>query len=83
MTMAAGDCLVASAERDGQRLIAAVYDDENRWKDVEAWFDYGFACIRALVFYEQEMVGEPAVNKFMNKLSGKESSCLEERKRHY
>ena len=35
MTMAAGECLVASAERDGQLLIAAVYDDEiagRMWK---------------------------------------------------
>ena len=83
MTMAAGECLVASAERDGQLLIAAVYDDENRWKDVEAWFDYGFACIRAWGKYEQEMAGEPAVYKFMNQLTGKESSWEEERKRHY
>ena len=83
MTMAAGECLVASAERDGQLLIAAVYDDENRWKDVEAWFDYGFACIRAWEKYEQEMAGEPAVYKFMNQLTGKESSWEEERKCHY
>lgn len=83
MTMAAGECLVASAERDGQLLIAAVYDDENRWKDVEAWFDYGFACIRAWEKYEQEMAGESAVYKFMNQFTGKESSWEEERKRHY
>lgn len=83
MTEAAGECLVASVERDGQLLIAAVYDDENRWKDVEAWFDYGFACIQAWEKYEQEMAGEPAVYKFMNQLMGKEISWEDERKRHY
>ena len=33
--------------------------------------------------YEQEMAGEPAVYKFMNQLTGKESSWEEKRKRHY
>lgn len=35
MTEAAGECLVASAERDGRLVIAAVYDDENRWDDAK------------------------------------------------
>lgn len=42
-TNAAGDCLVAGAERNGKLLIAVFYDDDNRWTDAPAWFDYGFS----------------------------------------
>lgn len=47
-TMAKG-CLVASAEKDGQRLIALVYGDSSEWES-ERWklardmFDYGFSA---------------------------------------
>ena len=42
MTEAAGECLVASAERNGQLLIMSVYNDEARWQDVQKWLNYGF-----------------------------------------
>ena len=83
MTMTEGVCIVVFAEIDEKLLIAAVYDNENRWKEVEARNDYEIAYIRAWEKYEQEMAGEPAVYKFMNQLTGKESSWEEERKRHY
>lgn len=41
-TRAAGQCLVASATRDGWRLIAVVLRSANRWRDAAALLDYGF-----------------------------------------
>ncbi|GHU53834.1 D-alanyl-D-alanine carboxypeptidase [Clostridia bacterium] len=40
----AGDCLAASAERDGKKLIALAFDspDGGRWTDTITLFDYGF-----------------------------------------
>ncbi|HHV71486.1 MAG TPA: D-alanyl-D-alanine carboxypeptidase [Clostridia bacterium] len=44
-TVAAGQCLVGSATRDGQRLIAVVFKSQgkNIWTDVTGLLDYGFA----------------------------------------
>ena len=44
----AGKCIVATAEKDGQRLIALVFGDTSnegveRWKMAANLFDYGFA----------------------------------------
>lgn len=41
-TMAAGDCLVASATRNGHTLVVALFNDDNRWEDAPAILDYGF-----------------------------------------
>ncbi len=43
-TNEAGDCVAASAEKDGQRLIAVVFHsaDPNRWLDAKNLFEYGF-----------------------------------------
>lgn len=43
-TNQAGDCLAASAEKDGKRLIALVFDspDGGRWHDTMNLFEYGF-----------------------------------------
>jgi D-alanyl-D-alanine carboxypeptidase len=42
-TTKAGHCLVASATRDGRRLIAVVLDAPNHYGDVIKLFKYGFA----------------------------------------
>jgi D-alanyl-D-alanine carboxypeptidase len=42
-TDAAGECLVASASRDGHRLIAVVLGSTDRYADATALLDYGFA----------------------------------------
>jgi len=44
-TPQASDCLAASAEREGVRLIAVVLDspDPGRWQDARMLFDYGFS----------------------------------------
>ncbi len=41
-TNAAGDCLVASATRDGHTLIVVLFNDDGRWEDAPAILDYGF-----------------------------------------
>lgn len=72
MTEAAGDCLVASAERDGVLMIAAVYNDDNRWKDVEKWLDYGFAAEALQRQYEEALAAEPPFYKWVNRQLGRE-----------
>jgi D-alanyl-D-alanine carboxypeptidase (penicillin-binding protein 5/6) len=41
-TNEAGHCLVASATRDGKRLIAVVLHSGNRWRDCAQLLEYGF-----------------------------------------
>lgn len=41
-TSEAGHCLVASANREGFRLLAVVLDSANRWRDAAALLEYGY-----------------------------------------
>ncbi|HVB10190.1 MAG TPA: D-alanyl-D-alanine carboxypeptidase family protein [Bacillota bacterium] len=43
-TRAAGNCLVASGARGGQRLIAVVLHSDNRWGDAIQLLEYGYAA---------------------------------------
>lgn len=72
MTEAAGDCLVASAERNGKLLIVSLYDDENRWKDTKAWLDYGWTVSAMEDQYEAALAAEDPIYKFINQTLGKE-----------
>ena len=45
-TNAAGNCLVASGTRGGQRLIAVVLHSDNRWGDAIQMLEYGYAAYR-------------------------------------
>lgn len=72
MTEAAGDCLVASAERDGRLMIVALYDDTDRWKEARTWLDYGFAEAEKKTEYERKLAAEPKVYKLVNQLLGRE-----------
>lgn len=45
-TAAAGECLIASATRDGMRLIAVVMDSQDRYRDAQALLSYGFSRYR-------------------------------------
>lgn len=45
-TEAAGECLIASATRDGHTLIVVLLNDDNRWVDAPALLDYGFAVLK-------------------------------------
>lgn len=44
-TDAAGDCLVASATRNGRTLVAVFLNDDNRWTDAPAFLNYGFSLL--------------------------------------
>lgn len=72
MTEAAGDCLVASAERDGKLMIVVLYNDSKRWQDVKTWLDYGFTAAKAEDEYQAALAAEPAIYKFVNRALGKE-----------
>lgn len=72
MTEAAGDCLVASAERDGKLMIVVLYNDSKRWQDVKTWLDYGFTAAKAEDEYQAALAAEPAIYKFVNRVLGKE-----------
>lgn len=54
-TEAAGECLVASAERDGVNLIAVVMhaDEDRRWDEAAALLDYGFQEVRMETAYDR------------------------------
>jgi D-alanyl-D-alanine carboxypeptidase (penicillin-binding protein 5/6) len=41
-TNAAGDCLVASATRNGHTMIVVLFNDDDRWDDAPSILDYGF-----------------------------------------
>jgi D-alanyl-D-alanine carboxypeptidase (penicillin-binding protein 5/6) len=73
MTEAAGECLVASSERDGQLIIVSVYNDKNRWNDVKALLDWGFAASAAENNWRRQMAAEPFLFKFANRLMGRET----------
>lgn len=45
-TESAGQCLVASATRDGMRLLAVVLNSADRWTDAARLLDYGFSNYR-------------------------------------
>ena len=73
-TPQASDCLAASAERRGVRLIAVVLNspDPGRWQDARMLFDYGFATYDYHVILEEgqhietvaianSMLGEPDI----------------------
>lgn len=45
-TESAGQCLVASATRDGMRLLAVVLNSADRWSDAARLLDYGFTQYR-------------------------------------
>ena len=46
-TPRAGDCMIASATRNGKRLIAVVLHSKNRYTDAVKMLDYGFTEVRS------------------------------------
>lgn len=73
-------CLVASAEKDGQKLIALIFGDnsdgeKDRWKIAAKLFDYGFSNYRNFSLTELiggtvglDVVGGPVINGAAAKL---------------
>ncbi|MDI6871989.1 MAG: D-alanyl-D-alanine carboxypeptidase family protein [Bacillota bacterium] len=61
-TSEAGYCLVASANRDGFRLIAVVLDSADRWRDAAALLEYGYREFQpALLAVPGQPVGQAPV----------------------
>ncbi|MBO8129371.1 MAG: D-alanyl-D-alanine carboxypeptidase [Peptococcaceae bacterium] len=66
-TAMAGDCLIASATRQGRQLIAVVLHSDNRYQDARKLLDYGFKSIRPVTACrEQEIIALVPVNGGLN-----------------
>lgn len=52
-TPLAGNCLVASATREGRRLIAVALHSNDRYRDCLNMFDYGFKVVRPVTVAEE------------------------------
>lgn len=52
-TSEAGNCLVASATKDGRQLISVVLHSDNRWSDSIKLLDYGFEAFDYVRVLEQ------------------------------
>lgn len=62
-TREAGPCLVASATRNGHRLIAVVLNSRRMYEDTKALFDYGFHNYQLITFFSPlEQVAQVTVN---------------------
>ncbi|MBO8138285.1 MAG: D-alanyl-D-alanine carboxypeptidase [Desulfotomaculum sp.] len=58
-TARAGNCLIASANRDGQQLIAVVLHSRNRYRDAAELLDYGFNDFSEQIVVEKgQVLGE-------------------------
>lgn len=57
-TKEAGECLIASAEKDGKSLISVVLKSDNpgRWNDSKTLFDHGFNNYNYIIFTQ---ISEP------------------------
>lgn len=61
-TPMAGNCLVASASREGRRLIAVALHSDDRYRDCINMFEYGFNVLQPVaVFHQGEAVTGAAV----------------------
>lgn len=64
-TAAAGQCLVASASRDGESLVATVLNSQYRANDASALFDYGFGKLETVTLVgEGRGLGETMVSAY-------------------
>jgi D-alanyl-D-alanine carboxypeptidase (penicillin-binding protein 5/6) len=62
-TVEAGCCLVASAAREGRKLISVVLNSDDRWTDSIKLLDYGFERFESLRVIERGAVVGSAVVK--------------------
>ena len=68
----AGDCVAATAEKDGTELIAVIMnsEDPNRWIDAKNLFDYGFNNFSLNTFQKKGDVVETVSLINNNRLNG-------------
>lgn len=63
-TQEAGNCLVASATRNGRQLIGVVFHSDNRWGDSVKLLSFGFNCFDLKeVVKEEETLGSIVVEE--------------------
>ena len=55
-TPRAGNCLIASATREGRQLVAVVLNSSNRWDDAAKLLEYGFNEVKRRVLIEKDEV---------------------------
>lgn len=64
-TIAAGQCLVGSATREGKNLIAVVLNSEHRASDVSSLLDFGFNnTTRVLLLKKGQVLGRTRVSSY-------------------
>ena len=59
-TNEAGRCIVASAQREGRRLIVVLLNDPRRWEDAASLLEYGFTLLGAQPGTRASAPGGPA-----------------------
>lgn len=70
-TADAGQCLAASASRDGKSLVAVVLNSQHRADDVSALFDYGFSQSDRVVLVRGDAdLGRCRVSAFPRRYTG-------------
>lgn len=63
-TPRAGNCLIASATREGRQLVVVILDSNNRWNDATRLLDWGFNEVKPVVMVEKdEIVSELPVQE--------------------
>lgn len=72
-TNEAGYCLVASASREGRRLISVVLNSENRWSDSIKLLNYGFENFESVRIVTKE---EPYAKVLIKEGTGKEIQAV-------
>jgi len=66
-TPMAGNCLIASATRDGRRMVAVALHSDNRYQDCVKMFDYGFNVIRPIsIITSGQVIANPVVEGGVN-----------------
>ncbi|WP_073235043.1 D-alanyl-D-alanine carboxypeptidase family protein [Desulforamulus putei] len=55
-TPRAGNCLIASATREGRQLVAVILHSSNRWSDATGLLEYGFTEVKPVVLAEKDEV---------------------------
>lgn len=58
-TPRAGNCLIASATREGRQLVVVILNSNNRWNDATRLLEWGFNEVKSVVLVEKdEIMGE-------------------------
>lgn len=55
-TPRAGNCLIASATREGRQLVVVILHSNNRWNDATRLLDWGFNEVKPVVMVEKDEI---------------------------